>query len=91
MPKARPISHCIRHHPFNESQSFEVILGIEALTASSKRLALDALDIKVYASTERAEIRGVIPLELPTTARTWGCLSNDAYKYLVPFSYYVKA
>ena len=27
-----------RHQPFNESQSFEVILGIKALAASSKRL-----------------------------------------------------
>lgn len=34
------------------------------------KLALDALDIKVYASTERVEIQGVIPLESPTTART---------------------
>ena len=28
-----------------------------------KRLALDALDIKVYASTDRIEIQSVIPLE----------------------------
>ncbi len=34
------------------------------------RLALDALDIKVYASTERVEIRGVIPLALPTIEQT---------------------
>jgi hypothetical protein len=38
-----------------------------------KALALDALDIKVYAKgIDSVEIRGVIPLELalPTTART---------------------
>ena len=41
-----------------------------------KRLALDALDIKVYASTDSVEIKGVIPLELAlsTTARTLGSL-----------------
>jgi len=36
-----------------------------------KALALDALDIKVFAKgTECIEIQGVIPLELPTTAQT---------------------
>jgi hypothetical protein len=31
-----------------------------------------ALDIKFFTSTERAEIQGVIPLALPTTERTLG-------------------
>jgi len=45
------------------------------------KLALDALDIKVYASTDKIEIQGIIPLELalPTTARTWGCLIVNDY------------
>ena len=44
-------------------------------TAEIKQLAFDALDIKVYASRDKTEIRGVIPLELalPTTAQTSGC------------------
>ena len=33
-----------------------------------KRLSLDALDIKTYASVDAIEIQGVIPLELPTIA-----------------------
>ena len=37
-------------------------------------MAFDALDIKVNASTDAVEIQGVIPLDLPTTARTSGCL-----------------
>ena len=47
-----------------------VIENLQNCTLEVKRLALDALDIKVYASTEQVEIHGVIPLELPTTART---------------------
>ena len=35
-----------------------------------KRLAFDALDIKVYASADSVEKQGVIPLELPTTEQT---------------------
>ena len=35
-----------------------------------KKLNLKALDIKAYASTDKVEIRGVLPLELPTTAQT---------------------
>jgi len=34
---------------------------------------MDALDIKVYAKgSDNVEVQGVIPLELPTTTRTWG-------------------
>ncbi|MFC1944394.1 recombinase family protein [Chloroflexota bacterium] len=47
-----------------------VLDNIEHSTPEIKALALDALDIKVYASTERVEIRGVIPLAMPTTAQT---------------------
>ncbi len=49
-----------------------VIENIQDCTPELKRLALDALDIKTYASTDYVEVRGVIPLELPTTARTSG-------------------
>ena len=47
-----------------------VLENLQDSTPEIIKLALDALDIKVYASTERVEIQGVIPLELPTTART---------------------
>ncbi|HUX48206.1 MAG TPA: recombinase family protein [Dehalococcoidia bacterium] len=41
-------------------------------TPEIKKLAFDALDIRVYASRDTTEIRGVIPLELalPTTEQT---------------------
>ena len=48
--------------------------NLENTTPKIKALALDVLDIKVYAKgNEAVEIKGVIPLELtlPTTARTW--------------------
>jgi hypothetical protein len=49
-----------------------VLENLQHSTPEIIKLALEALDIKVYASTERVEIQGVIPLELalPTTART---------------------
>ena len=52
-------------------------------------LSGDALGIKVYASPDKMEIHGVIPLELPTIERTSGCLSNRAYSCSVPFSFYL--
>ena len=51
-----------------------VIENLNDATPEIKRLALDALDIKVYASTERVEIQGMIPLALPTTERTLALL-----------------
>ncbi len=51
-----------------------VMDNLENATPEIKSLALDALDIKVYArGSDEVEIKGVIPLELalPTTARTW--------------------
>ncbi|MDO8567156.1 MAG: recombinase family protein [Dehalococcoidales bacterium] len=53
-----------------------VLENLQNATPEIKRLALDALDIKVYASSEsdgpNIEIRGVIPLEsaLPTIEQT---------------------
>ncbi|MFC1979944.1 recombinase family protein [Chloroflexota bacterium] len=49
-----------------------VVEDIHKCSPEMKKLALDALDIKVIASTDKVEIQGVIPLELPTTARTSG-------------------
>lgn len=37
----------------------------------SKRLALDALDIKVYATRSSINVQGIIPANLVTTERTW--------------------
>jgi len=50
-----------------------VLDNLENATTEIKALALDALDIKVYArGTDDVEIKGVIPLELalPTIAQT---------------------
>jgi hypothetical protein len=49
-----------------------VIENLQNADIKLKRLALDALDIKVFASTNHIEVQGMIPLELPTTARTSG-------------------
>jgi hypothetical protein len=50
----------------------KVIDNLEHSTSEIKRLAFDALDIRIYASLDKLEIRGVIPLELalPTTGQT---------------------
>jgi site-specific DNA recombinase len=49
-----------------------VLHNLENATSEVKRLAFDALDIKVYASKDSIEIKGVVPLKLalPTTERT---------------------
>ena len=54
---------------------------LEHSTPEIKKLAFDALDIHVYASSDKLEIRGTIPLELalPTTGQTSGCLPFHAY------------
>ena len=52
-----------------------VVENLRHSTPEIKVLALDAMDIKVYArGTDDVEIQGVIPLELalPTTAQTSG-------------------
>jgi hypothetical protein len=43
---------------------------IDCSSNETKHLALDALDVKVYATRDSVNIQGVIPLELPTTAQT---------------------
>ncbi len=47
-----------------------VLKNIENCADDVKKLALDALDIKIYASTDNVEIQGVLPLALPTTEQT---------------------
>jgi site-specific DNA recombinase len=47
-----------------------VLDNIENCPDDIKKLAFDALDIKVYASTDSVEIHGVLPLALPTTEQT---------------------
>lgn len=63
-----------------------VIGNLQHSNTETKRLAFDALDIKVYASRDKIEIRGVIPVELalPTTAQTSGCLLSLRYNYSIP-------
>lgn len=53
-----------------------VLENLQCGTPEPKALALDTLDMNVYArGTDGVEIQGVIPLELAslTTAQTWGC------------------
>ncbi len=47
-----------------------VLENLQDCTPDLKRQLIEALDIKVYASTDKVEIQGVIPLELPTIAQT---------------------
>jgi len=49
-----------------------VLENLQDCTPDLKRQLIEALDIKVYASADVIEIRGVIPLELalPTTGQT---------------------
>ena len=63
-----------------------VLENIENCPDDTKKLALDALDIRVNASTDDVEIHGVLPLALSTTEQTLGCLSSHAYKYSIPLS-----
>jgi len=37
------------------------------------------LDIKILASSDHLEIKGVIPQEFVAIAQTWGCLPFHAY------------
>ena len=73
--------------------------NLDNATIQDKRLALEALDIRVTASTQSMDIKGIIPVEFPTlslstevttTAQTSGCLTTDAYEWAVPFSFTVK-
>jgi len=66
-----------------------VLENLHDCTPPLKRQLFDALDLKVYASTESVEIRGIIPLELPTIEQTSACLTTDAYSYLIPFEFRV--
>ena len=54
--------------------------NLENAASEVKRLAMDALDLKVRVKTlTDMEIAGVLPLALPTTAQTSGCLPFHAY------------
>lgn len=59
-----------------------VVESIQDCTPELKRLAFDALDVKTYASTDHIEVRGVIPLELPTTEQTLASLFRCRYSYI---------
>ncbi|UCH52004.1 MAG: hypothetical protein JSV54_04510 [Chloroflexota bacterium] len=47
-----------------------MLKNIEKCSDDMKKLALDALDIKVHASTDNVEIHGLLSLALPTTEQT---------------------
>ena len=40
--------------------------------------------------TSRSHSLVELPLGLPTIEQTWGCLTTDAYKYLIPFAFSIK-
>ncbi len=40
--------------------------SLDNVTVQDKRLALEALDIRVTASTQSVDIKGIIPVEFPT-------------------------
>jgi len=44
---------------------------IDCSSSETKRLALDALDVKAYATRDSVNIQGIIPVDLVTTERTW--------------------
>ena len=68
------------------SQIYDRVLeNLQHATPEIKALALDALDIRVYAKvTNNVEIQGVIPLDLalPTTVQTWASLFRCRYSYI---------
>ena len=47
-----------------------VLENLQNCTQEDKRLAIDALDIKVYATHDQVRIDGVVPLALPTIEQT---------------------
>ena len=49
---------------------------IDCSSYETKRLALDALDVKVYATRGNVNIRGIIPVDLVIIEQTSGCLFN---------------
>jgi hypothetical protein len=48
----------------------QVVENLQRSSPGTKTLAFDALNFEVYASNERVEIQGVIPLELATIEQT---------------------
>lgn len=44
---------------------------IDCSSNETKRLALDALDVKVYATRDSVNIQGIIPVDLVTIEQTW--------------------
>ncbi|MGB5925624.1 MAG: hypothetical protein WBH01_05975 [Dehalococcoidia bacterium] len=62
-----------------------VLENLQCATPETKALALDTLDMNVYArGTDGVEIQGVIPLELAslTTAQTSASLFRCRYSYI---------
>ena len=62
--------------------------NLDNANIQDKRLAIEALDIRVTASTQSIDIKGIIPVEFPTLpsstdvttiAQTSGCLPFHAY------------
>ncbi len=68
----------------------DLIKAMKALSDETKRLALDTLNVKAYATRDSVNIQSIIPVNLVTIARTSGCLFSGAYKYLIPFAFSIK-
>ena len=60
-------------------------------TNEDKKDAYTYLNLKISATPEGVDIKGYVQPKLLTTGQIWGCLTTDAYKYLIPFSYCAKA
>ncbi|MFC1956730.1 recombinase family protein [Chloroflexota bacterium] len=60
---------------------------IDCSSNETKRLALDALAVKVYATRDSIEIQGIIPVDLVTIEQTSGCLFRCRYTYTTDKGY----
>jgi len=54
--------------------------SLDGCGLQEKRMALDALDVKVMATPEKVDIRLAVPLEFITIEQTSGCLVSRAKK-----------
>jgi len=60
------------------STSERIQRNLNGCGLQERRMALDALDVKVTATSERVDIKLVVPLEFITIEQTSGCLVSRA-------------
>ena len=68
-------------------------------STNERRLALDALGVKIIAGQDRIDIHGMMPVEAKSTptssdvtaiGRTSGSLSSHEYSWAIPFQYAIR-